>query len=196
MSFLEELFRKVKGAAYSATEKAQEFAAVAGEKGKGVAETAKTNVALINEKRALEKNYRAIGEWYVSTLGEETPEAVADIVASVRASAAKIAEMEGALKKTQDEAEAAVAAAKDKAGDLVGKVREKAGEVAGKVKEKAEDLVEKVTDKAEDAAEPVEEAKEKAEEIVEEIKEKAEPVTEEIKETAEEIVEEIKKDEE
>lgn len=41
------------------------------------------------------KNYRAIGEWYVSELKGEAPEAVADIVAAIRASQARIAALQG-----------------------------------------------------------------------------------------------------
>ena len=57
--------------------------------------TVKTNVAIAGEQRAIEKNYRAIGEWYVSELKGEAPEAVADIVAAIRASQARIAALQG-----------------------------------------------------------------------------------------------------
>ena len=50
---------------------------------------------IAGEQRAIEKNYRAIGEWYVSELKGEAPEAVADIVAAIRASQAKIAALQG-----------------------------------------------------------------------------------------------------
>lgn len=93
MAFFDELTKKVQDVAFLATEKAQEVAAVAGEKANNVAERAKTEYAITAEKRSIDKNYRAIGEWYLSTI-DEAPEAVADIVAAIRASQAKIAELE------------------------------------------------------------------------------------------------------
>lgn len=95
MSFFENLSKKVQNAAFVAAEKSKEVAAVASEKAQGAAETVKTNVAIAGEQRAIEKNYRAIGEWYVSELKGEAPAAVADIVAAIRASQAKIAELQG-----------------------------------------------------------------------------------------------------
>ena len=44
----------------------------------------------------MDKNYRAIGEWYVSTLEGDAPEAVADIVAAIKASQKKLAAYEAA----------------------------------------------------------------------------------------------------
>ena len=44
----------------------------------------------------MDKNYRAIGEWYVSTLEGDAPEAVADIVAAIKASQEKLAAYEAA----------------------------------------------------------------------------------------------------
>ena len=95
MSFFENLSKKVQNAAFVAAEKSKEVASVASEKAQGAAETVKTNVAIAGEQRAIEKNYRAIGEWYVSELKGEAPAAVADIVAAIRASQAKIAELQG-----------------------------------------------------------------------------------------------------
>ena len=93
MAFFEDLKKKAQDVAFIATEKAQEVAAVASEKAQDVAERAKIEYAIAAEKHSIEKNYRAIGEWYVSTV-ETAPDAVADIVAAVRASQAKIAELE------------------------------------------------------------------------------------------------------
>lgn len=101
MAFFDELTKKVQNVAFAATEKAQEVAAVASEKANNVADRAKTEYAIAAEKRSLDKNYRAIGEWYLSTV-EEAPEAVADIVAAVRASQAKIAELE-AMRPVKEE---------------------------------------------------------------------------------------------
>ncbi len=95
MSFFENLSKKVQNAAFVAAEKSKEVAAVASEKAQDAAETVKTNVAIAGEQRAIEKNYRAIGEWYVSELRGEAPAAVADIVAAIRTSQAKIAELQG-----------------------------------------------------------------------------------------------------
>ena len=89
----DNLKKKVQDVAFAAGEKAQEVAAVASEKAQDVAERAKIEYAIAAEKHSIEKNYRAIGEWYVSTV-ETAPDAVADIVAAVRASQAKIAELE------------------------------------------------------------------------------------------------------
>lgn len=95
MAFFENLSRKVQDVAFAAAEKGKEVAAIASEKAQDAADTVKTNVAIAGEQRAIEKNYRAIGEWYVSELKGEAPEAVADIVAAIRASQAKIAELQG-----------------------------------------------------------------------------------------------------
>ena len=86
MAFFEDLSRKVQDVAFAAAEKGKEVAAIASEKAQDAADTVKTNVAIAGEQRAIEKNYRAIGEWYVSELKGEAPEAVADIVAAIRAS--------------------------------------------------------------------------------------------------------------
>ena len=95
MAFFEDLSRKVQDVAFAAAEKGKEVAAIASEKAQDAADTVKTNVAIAGEQRAIEKNYRAIGEWYVSELKGEAAEAVADIVAAIRASQAKIAALQG-----------------------------------------------------------------------------------------------------
>ena len=94
MAFFEDLSRKVQDVAFAAAEKGKEVAAIASEKAQDAADTVKTNVAIAGEQRAIE-NYRAIGEWYVSELKGEAPEAVADIVAAIRASQARIAALQG-----------------------------------------------------------------------------------------------------
>lgn len=45
----------------------------------------------------MEKNYRAIGQWFVSEYEGEVPDAVKDVVAAIEASKAKVEEMEAAL---------------------------------------------------------------------------------------------------
>ncbi|MDY3281415.1 zinc ribbon domain-containing protein [Dysosmobacter sp.] len=91
MAFFDELSKKVK-----------ETASVAGEKAKDAAELAKINVAIAGEQREMEKNFRAIGEWFVNEYSGEIPEAVKDLVEAVAASKEKIAELE-ASKPGKDE---------------------------------------------------------------------------------------------
>ncbi len=95
MAFFENLSKKVQDVAFVAAEKGKEVAAIAGEKAQDAAETVKTNVAIAGEQRAIEKGYRAIGEWYVSELKGEAPAAIAGVVADIRASQAKIVELQG-----------------------------------------------------------------------------------------------------
>ena len=83
MAFFDELSKKVK-----------ETASVAGEKAKDAAELAKINVAIAGEQREIDKNFRAIGEWFVNEYSGEIPEAVKDLVEAVAASREKIAALE------------------------------------------------------------------------------------------------------
>ncbi len=96
MAFFDNFSKKVQDVAFVATEKAQQVAAVAGEKANAVADKAKTEYEMASERRSMDKNYRAIGEWYVSTLEGGAPEAVADIVAAIKASQEKLAAYEAA----------------------------------------------------------------------------------------------------
>ena len=74
MAFFDNFSKKVQDVAFVATEKAQQVAAVAGEKANAVADKAKTEYEMASERRSMDKNYRAIGEWYVSTLeGDALP---------------------------------------------------------------------------------------------------------------------------
>ena len=91
MAFFDELSKKVK-----------ETASVAGEKAKDAAELAKINVAIASEQREMDRNFRAIGEWFVNEYSGEIPEAVKDLVEAVAASKKKIAELE-ASKPGKDE---------------------------------------------------------------------------------------------
>ena len=76
MSFFDDLTKKAKVVASAASEKAKE-----------AADTAKISAAIVAEKRELDKNYRAIGQWYVCEYADgEPPAAVADLVAAVKAS--------------------------------------------------------------------------------------------------------------
>ena len=94
MAFFDNFSKKVQDVAFVATEKAQQVAAVAGEKANAVADKAKTEYEMASERRSMDKNYRAIGEWFISEYTGEIPDAVKDVVAAVNASKARIAEME------------------------------------------------------------------------------------------------------
>ncbi|MEA4992454.1 MAG: zinc ribbon domain-containing protein [Oscillibacter sp.] len=83
--------------------KAQAVAAVAADKAKDAAELARINMSIASEQREIDKNFRAIGEWYVSEFSGEIPPAVKDLVDAVSASKAKIAELE-ASKPVKEEA--------------------------------------------------------------------------------------------
>ena len=95
MGILNDISKKAQEYAGIAVDKAKDLAEVAADKAQALTDTAKVNMAIMSEQRELEKNYRAIGEWYVSELKGEAPEAVADIVAAIRASQAKIAALQG-----------------------------------------------------------------------------------------------------
>ena len=83
MAFFDELTRKAKDVAF-----------VAADKAKDAADTAKINVAIAGEQREIDKNYRAIGEWFVNEYEGEIPDAVRDMVEAVNGAKAKIAELE------------------------------------------------------------------------------------------------------
>ena len=78
------------------TKKAKNVAAVAADKAKDAAEITKLSVAIAGEQREIDKNYRAIGEWYVNEYEGESPDGVRDLVEAVAESKAKIAELEAA----------------------------------------------------------------------------------------------------
>ena len=96
MAFFEQLSKKAKDMAEIVAEKAKDAAEVVSEKAKDVGEAAKINMEILSEQREMEKNYRAIGEWFVSEYEGEIPDAVKDVVAAVNASKARIAELEAA----------------------------------------------------------------------------------------------------
>lgn len=91
---LNNLGKKAQEYAGVAVDKARDLAEVAADKAKNATDTAKLNMAILTEQRELEKNYRAIGEWFISEYTGEIPDAVKDVVAAVNASKARIAEME------------------------------------------------------------------------------------------------------
>ena len=83
-------------------EKAQAVASVAADKAKDAVELAKINMAIAGEQREMDKNYRTIGEWYVSEYSGEVPAAVKDLVDTVLASKAKIAELEASKPQKEE----------------------------------------------------------------------------------------------
>lgn len=85
------------------TKKAKNVAVTAGEMAKDAADSAKISAAILAEKREMDKNYRAIGQWFVCEHGEDVPEAVADLVAAVKASQEKIAQLQASRDKAMAE---------------------------------------------------------------------------------------------
>ena len=75
---LNSLSKKAQGYADIAVDKAKDLAEVAADKAKTATNTAKLNMAILSEQRELEKNYRAIGEWFISEYTGEIPEMEAE----------------------------------------------------------------------------------------------------------------------
>ncbi len=94
MAIFDELTKKAQAYAEVAGEKMKDIAGAAAEKAKAASDTAKVKVAIVTEQRELDKNYRAIGEWFVSEFDGEIPDAVRDVVAAINVSKAKIAELQ------------------------------------------------------------------------------------------------------
>ena len=94
MGIFNDISKKAPEYAGIAVDKAKDLAEVAADKAKDLSDTAKINVAIMNEQRELEKNYRAIGEWFVSEHQGDIPDAVKDVVAAITASKERIAQLE------------------------------------------------------------------------------------------------------
>ena len=109
MAFFDDLTKKAQEVAAVATEKAKVAAAVASEKAQAAAELAKINMAIAGEQREIEKNYKTIGEWFVSEYDGEIPEAVKDLVDAIGESKRKIAELEASKPQKEEEEEVPVA---------------------------------------------------------------------------------------
>ncbi len=101
------------------TQNAKDMASVAADKARDAAELVKINIAIAGEQRAMDKKCRAIGEWFVAEYVGEIPDAVRDLVEDVKASKAKIAELESS-KPAKAEAEAAAAPAGQKICPICG----------------------------------------------------------------------------
>ena len=102
MPNFDELTEKAQVYAEVAIEKMKDIAGVAAEKARSASEAAKLKVAILAEKREIDKNYRAIGEWFVSEFEGDIPDAVQDVVAAVNASKARIAELEACRDKKEE----------------------------------------------------------------------------------------------
>ena len=85
------------------TKKAKDIAAVATDKAKDAAELTKITVAIAREQKEIDKNYRTIGEWFVSEYEGEIPDAVRELVDAVAASKEKIAELEASKPVKEEE---------------------------------------------------------------------------------------------
>ena len=99
MSFFENFTEKAKlyaniaadkatSLAEAAADKAKDVAGAAADKARDVKETAQLTMAIKAEQREMDKNYRAIGQWFVSEYQGEIPDAVKDVVAAIEASKA------------------------------------------------------------------------------------------------------------
>ena len=76
------------------TTRAKDVAAKAAERTKDAAELVKINVAIAGEQKEIDKNYRAIGEWFATEYEGEVPDAVREVLEAVNASKSRIAELE------------------------------------------------------------------------------------------------------
>ena len=95
MAFFDELGKK-----------AQAVAVAAADKAKDAAELTRISVSIASEQREIDKNYRTIGEWFVSEYEGQIPDAVRDLVDAVTAGKAKIAELEASKPSKEDAVEA------------------------------------------------------------------------------------------
>lgn len=92
----DELTKKAQNLAGDLGEKARNVADVASVKAREAADSAKVSMALAQEQRELEKNYRAIGQWFCTEFAGEIPEALRDVMAAVKANQEKIAQLQAA----------------------------------------------------------------------------------------------------
>lgn len=122
MPDFENIKRKAQSAAYTVVELAQGVAAVTAEKAGELKRYAEVRAALASEKRNLSKKYRALGEWYAARCVEDVPEEIAEVVGAIRASQAKIEELnaragEAACQKAPEAAEPTEQAAEETVKD-------------------------------------------------------------------------------
>ena len=89
------------------TRKTKDVATMVADRAKDAAELVKLNVAIAGEQKEIDKNFRAIGEWFVSEYEGEIPDAVRETVEAVNAGKARIAELEASKPVREDPAEEA-----------------------------------------------------------------------------------------
>ena len=94
MASFDEISQKVKGFAETAWDKAKDMGSFAADKAKDMADTAKINLDISSERRDLDRNYRSIGQWYVSELQGEAPDAIRDVMVAIEKNKEKLAELE------------------------------------------------------------------------------------------------------
>ena len=87
------------------SQKAREFAGAASGIAREAADNVKVTASILAEQREIDKNLRAIGEWYLSQLEGAAPEAVADLVAAVRTSQRRIEELRAARQRGEGAAQ-------------------------------------------------------------------------------------------
>ena len=88
------------------TRKTKDVANKVADRAKDAAELVKLNVAIAGEQKEIDKNFRAIGEWFVSEYEGEIPDAVREAVEAVNAGKARIAELEASKPAREEPAEA------------------------------------------------------------------------------------------
>ncbi len=115
---LNDLPKKAKSGATAAIDRARE-----------AAENLRVNIAIAGEQKNIDKNCVAIGLWYVSDYEGEIPEGVKELVDAVKASKAKIAELE-ASKTARAEAAASATDDEDEEEKTAGKPCPICGEIS------------------------------------------------------------------
>lgn len=103
MAFFDNFAKKAKDVAENALDKAKDVAEVAADKAHDVADLAKVNMAISNEQRELDKNYLAIGQWFVNEFQGEAPEAIRDVLAAVEQGKEKLAQLEEQKAKIKED---------------------------------------------------------------------------------------------
>jgi len=102
MAFFDNFTEKAKVYADIAADKAKDVSFAAADKAKDLKDTAKINVAIMAEQRELDKNYRAIGEWFVAE-NKEVPDAIRDVVSAIARNKERIAELEASRPGKEDD---------------------------------------------------------------------------------------------
>ena len=87
------------------SQKAREFAGAASDMAREAAGNVKTTAAILAEQRELDRNYRAIGQWYVSQLSGDAPASVVDLVTAVRISQERLEALRSSRQREEDAAQ-------------------------------------------------------------------------------------------